>query len=56
VRALLEAPGVSARAGGEQVVALLDHFVEQGLMIRAGKRHLSLAILREHRHSDQGEP
>jgi ribosomal peptide maturation radical SAM protein 1 len=56
VRALMETPGVSVRAGEEQVVALLDHFVEQGLMIRAAKRYLSLAILREHRHSDQGEP
>ena len=52
VRALLEAPGVSARAGEEQVVALLDHFVEQGLMIRAGKQVLSLAVVREDRHSD----
>jgi len=56
VRALMEAPGVCARAGEMQVVALLDHFVERGLMIRAGKQYLSLAVVREYGHPEQGEP
>jgi hypothetical protein len=28
-------------------VSLLDRFVEQGLMIRAGQQYLSLAVVRE---------
>ena len=34
-------------AGSESLPALLDRFVEQGLMIRSGKKYLSLAVLRE---------
>ena len=56
VRALMEAPGVCGRASEMQVVALLDYFVEQNLMIRAGQRYLSLAVVREFGHQEQGEP
>jgi ribosomal peptide maturation radical SAM protein 1 len=47
VPALLKAPGIRERADEEDIVALLDQFVEQGLMIRAGKQYLSLAVVRE---------
>jgi hypothetical protein len=38
------------------IVALLDQFVEQGLMIRAGKQYLSLAVVREFGHQEHSEP
>jgi ribosomal peptide maturation radical SAM protein 1 len=56
VRALMEAPGVCARASETQVVELLDDFVEQGLMIRAGRQYLSLAVVREFGRQEHSEP
>jgi hypothetical protein len=47
VRALMEVPSVCAHASEAQVITLLDQFVEQGLMIRAGQQYLSLAVVRE---------
>jgi ribosomal peptide maturation radical SAM protein 1 len=56
VLALMEAPGVCGRADEQELVALLDHFVEQSLMIHAGEQYLSLAVVREYGHQEQGEP
>ena len=47
MRALMEAPAIGERAGEAEIVALLDRFVEQGLMIRSGNKYLSLAVERE---------
>jgi ribosomal peptide maturation radical SAM protein 1 len=56
VPALLKAPAIRERADEQDIVALLDQFVEQGLMIRAGKQVLSLAVVREAGLQEQGEP
>ncbi|MBM3133915.1 MAG: RiPP maturation radical SAM protein 1 [Chloroflexi bacterium] len=47
VRALMDTPSIRERATEAEVVALLNQFVEQGLMIREGKRYLSLAVVRD---------
>jgi len=47
VRLLMEKASIHGQARGAEVIALLDQFVEQGLMIRAGKQYLSLAVVRE---------
>ncbi len=47
VHRLMGIPSVRACASEEQVVTLLEQFVEQGLMIRSGKQYLSLAVVRE---------
>jgi len=47
VQFLMEASSICERHSEAEVVALLDQFVEQGLMIRSGKQYLSLAVVRE---------
>jgi ribosomal peptide maturation radical SAM protein 1 len=46
-RALMNSTAVRGRASQAEAVAMLEQFVEQGLMIRTGKRYLSLAVLRD---------
>jgi ribosomal peptide maturation radical SAM protein 1 len=55
VRSLMAAPGVGARASEEEAVALLESFVDQGLMIRSGGRYLGLAVVREAGPEEPGE-
>jgi ribosomal peptide maturation radical SAM protein 1 len=52
VRALIDTPSVRAQATEGEVTALLKQFIELGLMIRAGKQYLSLAVMR---YGKQGE-
>lgn len=47
VDSLAEVPVIRKRATQAEVLALLDQFVEQGLMIRSGSRYLSLAVVRD---------
>ena len=54
VPALMTAPGVGGHASEAEVIALLDGFVGQGLMIRTGRRYLSLAVVREPGPPEQG--
>jgi ribosomal peptide maturation radical SAM protein 1 len=47
VRALMDAPSICERVTETEVTAILNKFVEQGLMIRVGKQYLSLAVVRD---------
>lgn len=47
VSSILQASGFNERATESEVPALLDQFVEQGLMIRSGRRYVSLAVVRD---------
>jgi hypothetical protein len=47
VRELMAAPAIRERAGEAEVVALLQQFVRQGLMICDGRQYLSLAVVRD---------
>ncbi|MBM3133918.1 MAG: RiPP maturation radical SAM protein 1 [Chloroflexi bacterium] len=47
VRELMAAPAIRGLATESEVIAALDRFVEDGLMIRQGRQYLSLAVARD---------
>lgn len=46
IRSLMDAPSIRERASEAEAVALLEQFVEQGLMIDDGQQYLGLAVVR----------